>query len=306
MNSIPELQKNMYKDLRVSIGGVRIKVSTLQKDLSFSLTNVHSKYLINEVKEDISLEYMTGEMPALSAMKKLFESGGVWSLYENGSHGYLISFNSPMFGNEPYKVAYFNGDFSLGKVVLRKNVNGKIVNNVEVVNPFDYPLDELMMVNHLSIRKGIIIHGCFLNDSGKGLLFSGTSGAGKSTMATIWKENNCGTIFTDERVIIREQADGALIAYGTPWHGTAGIDLPESSSIDKIFFLKHASENKAELIGSSDSFSRLVVRSFPTFWSSTGMECTLSLISNIISSVPSYELGFLPDGKVIDYVRSLY
>lgn len=54
-----------------------------------------------------------------------------------------------------------------------------------------------------------------------------------------------------------------------------------------------------------DATSRMIVRSFPTFWDKKGMEFTLGFIDELVTEVPCYELGFVPDKTVIDLVKNI-
>ena len=92
----------------------------------------------------------------------------------------------------------------------------------------------------LAQGRGVLLHASAVKVGGKGILFSGTSGAGKSTMASLWDGLENTTVLSDDRVIVREHS-GQLWAYGTPWHGSARISSPEAVPLDRIFVLHHAS-----------------------------------------------------------------
>jgi hypothetical protein len=150
----------------------------------------------------------------------------------------------------------------------------------------------------------MLVHACAVDYRGQGWLFLGTSGAGKTTLSHLWKEEAGVTILSDDRIIIRETENGYRI-YGTPWHGNAEIVSPLSVPLSRIFFLVHDRENRITPVLGADAASRLLVRSFPTFWGSDGMRYTLELCGRLSSYVPCYELGFVPDNRVIDILKNL-
>jgi len=139
---------------------------------------------------------------------------------------------------------------------------------------------------------------------GQGWLFLGTSGAGKTTLTNLLKGESGMTLLSDDRIIIRETEDGYRI-YGTPWHGNAGIASPLSVPLSRVYFLAHDGENRLTPVQGADAASRILVRSFPTFWDSEGMRYTLGLCERLSTRVPCYELGFVPDTRVISMLRSL-
>jgi len=166
-------------------------------------------------------------------------------------------------------------------------------------------LAELLMMNLLSLSRGALLHACGVSDKGRGLLFVGKSGAGKSTMAELWRDEEGATILSDDRVIVREQ-EGRFWAYGTPWHGDAGFCSPQSVPLDAMFVIRHGGENSImRLEEVRQVVSSLLVRSFPTFWNAEGMAFTLGFLERMSQGVPCYDLGFLPDKGIVQLVRSM-
>ena len=51
--------------------------------------------------------------------------------------------------------------------------------------------------------------------------------------------------------------------------------------------------------------SMLLARSFAPIWYEEGINQALDVIEQIVCQVPCYDLGFIPDTSVIDYVRNL-
>ena len=145
-----------------------------------------------------------------------------------------------------------------------------------------------------------MFHGCGVDDNGEGFLFLGASGQGKSTMAWLWKKQ--GITLSDERVIVRE-VDGQLLLFGTPWHSShpevANISVP----LKKIFFLNHGPHNRVERKSAIEASAGLFSRSYPTHWDKQCLSNTLAFCEKLISQVPCYDLYFVPDREVVDFVR---
>jgi len=157
------------------------------------------------------------------------------------------------------------------------------------------------MINLLSQGRGILIHGCGIDDSGEGILFAGNSGAGKSTIARLLT-NKGVKVLNDDRVIIRKKF-GSFWMYGTPWHGEVKECLPEKVPLKKIFFIKHSKNNFIRKITPMEVGYRLVVSSLSPFWDKRGMEFTLNLCSELANAISSYELAFVPDPSILDFIR---
>ena len=200
--------------------------------------------------------------------------------------------------HEQYHEFCFSRDFCRGEIYVRRPGQGYLY------YPLDYPLDELLLINLLSKGRGVLVHAFAVDDNGRGIVFAGTSGAGKSTLATLWEKQEGVTLLSDDRVILRMR-QGRLWIYGTPWHGDARAASPEGVPLEQIYLIKHAGKNQAIPLNPLDAVSCLLVRSFPTFWDAEGMDSTLEFLEQVSYSVPCHELGFVPDDRVIDFVRSI-
>ena len=185
--------------------------------------------------------------------------------------------------------------------------NGTIFSNID--NPAEheefsltYPLAEILMIKLLSQQRGILVHACGIAYHGKGFLFLGSSGAGKSTIANLWSRKDDTDILSDDRIIIRNKDDSFFI-YGTPWHGQACYGCPEKASLGKIFFLRQACRNYTKKLSVLDATCRLMVTSFAPFWNTEEVGFTLDFISRLAGHIPCFELGFVPNTSVIEYLN---
>lgn len=228
----------------------------------------------------------------------LFDSEGNWTLHRVEGKP-VLRIRVPDY--DPYQVVVLQPDLCGGDIYCVGEVWKK---NGRPLSPLGYPLEEVLTVNLLARGHGVLLHASAVRDGQRGLLFSGTSGAGKSTMASIWAEGEGATVLSDDRVIVRER-EGRFWAYGTPWHGSARLASPEAMPLDRIFVLRHAGENRAVPLEPLEAASRLLVRSFPTFWDAQGMAFTLQFLGKLCRSVPCQELEFVPDRRVVEYLRCL-
>jgi hypothetical protein len=171
------------------------------------------------------------------------------------------------------------------------------------VYPLEYPLDELLMIHLLSGGKGVQVHACAVIDSlGNGLLFAGQSGAGKTTLAKLWRQEGEVVILNDDRIILRHTG-GTLWMYGTPWHGEAGFAHPARVPLRRIYFLRHGQKNEIVSLQPAEAVGRLFAHSFPPFYSLAGLDFTLGFFEEVVTAVPCDDLRFLPDQRVIEFIR---
>lgn len=171
-------------------------------------------------------------------------------------------------------------------------------------DPFYGPAMELLMLNYLARGRGGVLHALGIARNGKGILFVGESGTGKSTLARLWDHEEGITVLSDDRVIIRKHGDHFWI-YGTPWHGEARFASPGKARLEKLFFLKHGEKNRIREIKGIDQVSRLIACAFPPYWYPPGMDFSLDILNNLAAQVPCQELNFTPDKDAIRFVERI-
>jgi hypothetical protein len=163
---------------------------------------------------------------------------------------------------------------------------------------------ELLMVNYLAQAGGTIVHACGIEQKGRGILFVGDSGAGKSTMATMWAQEDPDDVLSDDRIIVRKKGDRFRM-YGTPWHGDASFVSPRGVTVERVLFLRHGQEDSIEKIKGIDSVSRLITCSFLPHWDPRGMAFSMDFFTDLAAYVPCSEFTFKPDKTAIELVKEI-
>lgn len=255
-------------------------------------------------KPNMLLRVHVGELPSLDTGVRLFHCDR-WSLYQReGGFLFRLIVSDLTYSR---RLALFNSSFEEGDLFVARDAAisdaGDEAGKTNL-DPLKYPLGELMMINYLARgHKGVDLHALGVDVGGRGVLFCGVSGAGKSTMGNLWKDTGV-TLLSDDRIIVRRNDRGYVI-HGTPWHGDAHIASPESAPLEKIFFLSAAPSNYVEKLSASEAATRFLVGCFPPFYDQVGMSFVLDFLAGLAEEVPCYHLGFVPDSQVVDFVQGL-
>jgi hypothetical protein len=167
----------------------------------------------------------------------------------------------------------------------------------------------VLLINYFAQRNaGIFTHAIGIRElDGKGLLFAGKSGSGKSTTARLWYKHSKAMVLNDDRIIIRKLKDKFFI-YGSPWHGAFSdylISRIESAPLEKLFFIYRAPKNTVRQIPKKEAFNLLYPTLFPTFWDKGCLENIVSFCQDLIKKTPCYKLGFVNDNRIIRFVRTI-
>lgn len=277
----------------LSIAGISIAVH--DSDPRWTWEEPASLFLVSSAEPEvvIQVEPASGRPSAETLGKPLiFDSGAVWRLFREDS-GYRIECRSESFGDGPYKTAFFDDTFTRGTIEVQPQAAH--------LNPLDYPLDEVLISNLLGRGRGVELHSCGIIDrSGRGHLFVGVSGAGKTTTARLWGDSASG-IVSDDRVIVRER-EGAMWMFGTPWHGEAELSMPGGVPLAGVYLLEQAEANALRTLDAAEAVARMFRCTFPLFYDAAALGFTLSFLERIAASVPVRELQFTRDRSAVDLV----
>jgi hypothetical protein len=172
-------------------------------------------------------------------------------------------------------------------------------------NANPYSLDSVLRILHsliLAQRGGFLLHAASAICDGRAFLFSGVSGAGKTTMTRLAPSDI--TLLTDEISYIRPNAN-SYAAFGTPFAGElarAGENC--TAPIAALFFLEQGPENRIDHLSSAEAVRRLL-RNILFFAEDRALvEQLLSTACDFVSRVPIRRLTFYPDGRVWDEIRN--
>ena len=140
------------------------------------------------------------------------------------------------------------------------------------------------------------MHASVVENDGKGYLFLGQSGTGKSTHSQLWLDNIPGTrLLNDDNPIVRVHADGSAWVYGSPWSGKTHCYHNRQVPVGAFVALRQAPENKMHPLEIAEAYAEL-------YASSSGLKCDQTMgsdlhetMATVAVSVPFYRLDCLPD-----------
>lgn len=284
-------------EVRFSFGDLVLALISAGDQGGFLIPDPYPRF-ITDRSPDVVLHHHYGDLPSMAGWQPVYQTN-TWRLFQKDDcHG--VELILPAWGPKPYRSAIFTADYSTGDLYT----SAEFFAPSEQPFPLRYPLSEMLIINLLGQQRGILLHACAVRVGSHGLLFSGVSGAGKSTTARLWESLPGVSLLSDDRVILRQHPDGFYI-YGTPWHGDVHAAAQDCVRLERIFVLRHASQNQAVPLRPVDLAARLFVRSFPPFWNPSGLAFNLQLLGDLSQAVPGHELGFVPDQTAVAYVQSL-
>ena len=158
----------------------------------------------------------------------------------------------------------------------------------------------------LSGRHGLFLHSCAVNLAGQGILFSGVSGSGKSTMAGLWRRfaPSNSHVIDDEHILARLDGRTPWL-YGAPWSRGPYEATYSRTPLKAVFFISHGTQNRCIRMSRSEALAELMSQVFLPAWSREQLELTTQTCADLLGQVDCYRLPFVPDQEVIGFVQDV-
>jgi hypothetical protein len=147
-------------------------------------------------------------------------------------------------------------------------------------------------------QNTFLMHSSVVVKDGKGYLFLGKSGTGKSTHTQLWINNleEC-ELLNDDNPVLRIEENGVTHVYGSPWSGKTpcyrNLDYPVGAIVD----LHQAKENKIRRLSVVEAYATMYLSSSGIRFLKDLADGMHATAEKIISSVPCYSLDCLPNAE---------
>lgn len=252
-------------------------------------------FLVDALRADLRLAARWQELDAQPQGRPLFDSGGVWRAFDDAGT-YVIRCHDGRHPQSPYKEARVFPGSARGEVLL----DPRLVSRERAFDPLEFPLDELLFQHLLRSHGGVELHATgAVAPSGRGYLFTGQSGDGKTTTARLWQKAGAA-ILSDDRIVVTRDDDGWRM-HGTPWHGEAELALPTSAPLAGVFVLARGERNALEPMSVARAVAALLARSFPAFHDAHATAQLVQRLEALVEEVPCRLFRFVPDGDAVGY-----
>lgn len=180
-----------------------------------------------------------------------------------------------------------NQDFSQTKLMIEENADLHFVVDTSC----------MLMYAFSNAAHGVLeMHASVIENQGKGYLFLGKSGTGKSTHSRLWLANVPEShLLNDDNPIVRICDDGRVWVFGSPWSGKTPCYINKGVPVGGIVNLNQASVNRIRRCALPEAYAAL-------YSSVSGLKMNREMYDGLhetmertVVSVPFYHLDCLPD-----------
>jgi len=166
-----------------------------------------------------------------------------------------------------------------------------------------YAIDSVLRIVHTLIQAaqgGFLLHGASAIRNGRAFLFSGVSGAGKTTISRLAPPD--AILLTDEISYVRR--DDSYTACGTPFAGELARPGENAMApIEHLFFLAKGPQNRIDPIAPADAL-RMLLRNILFFADDAELiKMVFRSAMEFLGRVPASRLTFYPDVRVWDLIQ---
>lgn len=145
-------------------------------------------------------------------------------------------------------------------------------------------------------RGTVLFHAAVVSREGRGYMFLGKSGTGKSTHARLWLQHIGGTaLVNDDNPVVRLADDGTATVYGSPWSGKTPCYRNVSYPLGAIVLLSQAPYNRIERLGGIRAYASLVASISGKRWDSRVADGLHRTENALAMNVAVWHLECLPD-----------
>lgn len=165
---------------------------------------------------------------------------------------------------------------------------------------------ELLMVafySYISIQNALLMHASCVSYENQGIVFTASSGVGKTTQAESWAKYKGAKILNGDKVFLKREDDG-IHAWGSPWKGSSPYTENESVPLKAIVVLEQAEENRIEKLEGLDVLEHVVSHVFFPSWDTNCEQAVLTFLDEVLRETEIYLLKCRPDEDAVELLAS--
>jgi hypothetical protein len=255
-----------------AIGGTAIRIETEDPVFQGMLQERYGNFIVEAAEDPIDLQVDLVPPSEADADLAVTRAGRFWQIDRGDFH------------------ATYDPDLRRGSVR-------------QTANPWS--IDAFIRIVHsleLARRRGFLLHAASAILGGRAFVFTGISGAGKTTISRLAPP--AATLLTDEVSYLRLSGNTAT-AWGTPFAGELGTPGENvSAPVAALYFLEHAPVNRRSPLNRAEALQRLM-RNILFFASDAELvQLVFETAAEFLERVPAYRLEFVPDTEVWSLIAS--
>lgn len=210
---------------KISVAGIKIDFTYVYPDLFDSLLE---QYLIEDDLVDHTIQVTVSDGFDVPKGLKLQANYKNRFVYESKNHIHIVAYNE-----EGVCKQYIQHSKDYKHIIINLHSSDSKSRLIEL----EYVLSGLLFVELALLHNRLAIHASAIEINHQGILFSASSGTGKSTHATHWMNVHDGTVINDDKPLVYLENNHFVVS-GTPWCGKDLLQNNITIPLQAIVFLE--------------------------------------------------------------------
>ena len=193
------------------------------------------------------------------------------------------------------RAGYFvmNKDYTEGDYYPCSHVGGRLTL---------FQVNTSLMIQYTYATAGLstlLLHASVTRYEGRGNLFFGVSGTGKSTQSRLWNDHVPGSdLMNDDQPVIRFE-DGLCLVYGSPWSGKTLCYRNVVAPVNALVRLEQFPENRISRLEPLQAYASVIAAVSTIRWNHDIMSLLVPTIERVAMTVPCFRLQCRPDEEAV-------
>ena len=165
-----------------------------------------------------------------------------------------------------------------------------------------FQVNTSLMIQYTFATAGLgtlLLHASVTRYEGRGNLFFGVSGTGKSTHSRLWHEFVPESdLMNDDNPVIRFE-DGQCLVYGSPWSGKTLCYRNVVAPVNALVRLEQYPENRIARLEPLQAYASVIAAVSTIRWNHDIMSLLVPTIERVAMTVPCFQLRCRPDEEAV-------
>lgn len=157
--------------------------------------------------------------------------------------------------------------------------------------------------SYASFQGNILMHASSVKWNSEAIIFTASSGTGKTTQAELWEKYKNALILNGDKMFVKCFPDRCF-AWGSPWRGSSPYAVNEKSPLKAIVVLRQAATNSIRQLGGMEALEYVAPHLFYTSWSQDSVKAIMKSFDCLLNSTPVYLLSCRPDREAVEMTCS--
>ena len=170
-----------------------------------------------------------------------------------------------------------------------------------------FQVNTSLMIQYTFATAGLgtlLLHASVTRYEGRGNLFFGVSGTGKSTHSRLWHEYVPGSdLMNDDNPVVRYE-DGRFLVYGSPWSGKTLCYRNVVAPVNALVRLEQFPENRIARLEPLQAYASVIAAVSTIRWNHDIMSLLIPTIERVAMTVPCYQLKCRPDEEAVQICKN--